>query len=61
VSGEIGRVGDNVLHVGDILRKVNGTEKLDVDIVELESVDGCEGVTIKNVSLESYTGGMNTD
>jgi hypothetical protein len=52
MSGEIGRVGDDILDVRDVLRKVDATEEFDVNVVELECVDGCEGIAVEDISPE---------
>lgn len=46
----VGRVGDDGLYVGDVLRQVDAPEEFDVDIVEFEGVDGGECVAAKDVS-----------
>lgn len=44
MSREIGRVGDDALDVGDVLRQANTAQELDVNVVEFEGVDWSEGV-----------------
>lgn len=47
MAGKVGRVGDDVLYVGDVLWEVDVAHKFDVDVVELECIDGGECVAVK--------------
>lgn len=50
VARVVGRVGDDGLHVGNVLGEMDAAEEFDVDVVELEGVDGGECVAAKGVS-----------
>lgn len=52
MAGKVGRVGDDVLDVGNVLREVDVAHEFDVYVVELECVDGGECVARGKVRPE---------